>query len=125
MGADATAADDDDKGVAQLGESFVGEEDAVASQLFQDQCFVVVTKTRTAGQGDASLVFFALRGLVQGCAAEVIDLRDDQLLIGSYYKCQCYLLDIVLGGQFRNGTLQIVHGIPSFRILQADDGTRS
>ena len=43
MGAHATAADDDHEGVAQFGEAFVGEEDAVAGELFEDQRFVVVS----------------------------------------------------------------------------------
>ena len=43
MGADATAANDDHEGVAEFGEAFVGEEDSVACQLFEDKCFVVVT----------------------------------------------------------------------------------
>ena len=37
----------------------------------------------------------------------------------------CYLLNIVLRGQFRDGALQIVYAVPSFRVLQADDGTGS
>jgi hypothetical protein len=41
--AHAAATDDDDKGVAQLGEAFVREEDAVARQLLEDQGFVVVS----------------------------------------------------------------------------------
>jgi hypothetical protein len=36
VGADAAAADDDDKGVAQFGEAFVGQEDAVAGELLED-----------------------------------------------------------------------------------------
>lgn len=102
MRANATTADDDDKGVAQFGEPFIGEEDAVTRQLFQDQCFVVVSQTRTASQGNAPLVFFALRRLIQGCAAEVVDLRSCQQLDESVKVCKCHLLDIVLGGQFGN-----------------------
>jgi hypothetical protein len=36
VGTDAVAADDDDEGVAQFGEAFVGQEDAVAGQLLED-----------------------------------------------------------------------------------------
>lgn len=42
MRADAAAADDDHEGVAQGVQAFVGEEDAVARELFEDQRFVVV-----------------------------------------------------------------------------------
>ncbi len=40
--ADATASDDYDEGFAKLGESVVGQEDAVARELFEDEVFVVV-----------------------------------------------------------------------------------
>lgn len=74
VGADAAAADDDYKGVAQLGEAFVGEEDAVTGELLEDQGFVVVAQAGAAGEGDAAFVFFGLRRCALGGAAEVVDL---------------------------------------------------
>lgn len=42
MGSYAAEADDDDEGVAQLGEALVGEEDAVAGELLEDELVVEV-----------------------------------------------------------------------------------
>ena len=74
MGANATAADNDHEGVAKFSESFVGEEDSVSCQLFQNECFVVVAQTGAAGEGNASFVFFVQGGFVDSSATEVVDL---------------------------------------------------
>jgi len=42
VGADAAAADDYYEGFAEGSESFVSEEDAIASELFEDEVFIVV-----------------------------------------------------------------------------------
>lgn len=42
-----------------------------------------------------------------------------------YFEKTAYLLNIVLRGQFWDGSLQIVYAVPSFRVLQADDRTGS
>jgi hypothetical protein len=75
VGANATAANDDDEGVAEFGEAFVGEEDAVSCELFENQCFVVVSEACATGKGNASLVFFAVRRLIYDGATEVVDLN--------------------------------------------------
>jgi hypothetical protein len=75
VGANATAANDDDEGVAEFGETFVGEEDAVSCELFENQCFVVVSQACATGKGNASLVFFAVRRLIYDGATEVVDLE--------------------------------------------------
>ena len=74
MGANATAANNDHKGVAELGKSFIGQEDAVSGQLFKDECFVIVAQTGAAGQSDASFVFVVQGGFVHSSATEVVDL---------------------------------------------------
>jgi hypothetical protein len=74
VGANATAANDDDEGVAEFGEAFVGKEDAVSCELFENQCFVVVSEACAAGKGNASFVFFAVRRVVYHGATEVVDL---------------------------------------------------
>jgi hypothetical protein len=40
VGTDAAAADYNDEGGAEFGEAVVGEEDAVSSQLFQNEVWV-------------------------------------------------------------------------------------
>ena len=75
MGANATAANNDHEGVAELGESFIGEEDAVSCQLFQNECFIIVAQTGAAGEGNASFVFFVEGRFVYSSATEVVDLE--------------------------------------------------
>lgn len=60
MGAYATAADYDNEGIAELRESFIGKEDAVARQLLQDQVFVVVAQSCSLRECFAPVVFFLL-----------------------------------------------------------------
>jgi hypothetical protein len=72
--ANATAANNDHESVAEFGESFVSEKDAVSCQLFQNECFVVVAQTSAAGEGNASLVFFVQGRFIDSSATEVVDL---------------------------------------------------
>jgi hypothetical protein len=72
--ANATAANNDHEGVAEFGESFIGEKDTVSCQLFQNECFVVVAQTSAAGEGNASLVFFVQGRFIDSSATEVVDL---------------------------------------------------
>lgn len=74
MGANATASNNNHKGVAEFGKAFVGEEDSVSCQLFEDKCFVVVTQTGAAGERNASFVFLVQGGFIYGSATEVVDL---------------------------------------------------
>ena len=59
VGSYSTAADDDDESVAQFGETFVTKEDAVASQLLEDQVIVVVAFPGSGCEGHGSFIFLA------------------------------------------------------------------
>ena len=75
MGADAAEADNDDEGRAELGQTGVGEKDAVTSELFEDQLIVVFASSGSGGDLGAPGVLFACqRGW--GCGAVFCELED-------------------------------------------------
>ena len=74
MGANATAANNNHEGVAEFGESLVGEENSVSCQLFQNECFIVVAQTGAPGEGNASFIFFVQGRFVHSSATEIVDL---------------------------------------------------
>lgn len=58
VGADAAAADDDHEGIAEFGEALVGEEDAVAGELLEDELVVEVACLGALGEEEVVFVFF-------------------------------------------------------------------
>jgi hypothetical protein len=87
--------------------------------LLEDQGFVVVAQAGAAGEGDAAFVFFGLGGCGLGGAAEVVDLRG--LLEKGFPSSGIFTYFVDIRGEIWDGSLQVVNGIPSLRVLQADD----
>ena len=80
MGTDATAADDDDEGIAQLLQALVAEEDAVACELLEDQFVVEVASLGALGEGGVANVFLVERFEEAG-AGELVGVSS-QLCMG-------------------------------------------
>lgn len=55
--AHAAAADYDDEGVAEFGEAFVAQEDAVPGELFEDELVVEVAGLGALGEEEVVLIF--------------------------------------------------------------------